>query len=127
DAALGAPLAGLRVMDFGHGAVGVEIGRMFAEQGADVIKIESITYPDFIRLQTGGFNTPSFTSSSRSKRSFGVNAKTDAGREALLALARISDLAIENNAAGVMDELGLGASAMQAANPGIVMASSQLM
>lgn len=127
DAAPGAPLDGLRVMDFGHGAVGVEIGRMFAEQGADVIKIESITYPDFIRLQTGAFNTPSFTSSSRSKRSFGVNAKSDGGRAALLALARISDLVVENNAAGVMDELGLGASAMRAENPGVVMASSQLM
>ena len=33
-------LAGLRVLDFGHGAVGVEIGRMFAELGADVIKVE---------------------------------------------------------------------------------------
>jgi crotonobetainyl-CoA:carnitine CoA-transferase CaiB-like acyl-CoA transferase len=121
------PLGGLRVLDFGHGAVGVEIGRMFAEQGADVIKVESSTYPDFIRLQTGGTNTPSFTSSSRSKRSFGVNAKSAKGRDMLLDLARQSDLVIENNASGVMDDLGLGYSAMRAANPDIVMASSQLM
>lgn len=127
DATPGAPLAGLRVMDFGHGAVGVEIGRMFAEMGADVVKIESITYPDFIRLQTGAFNTPSFTSSSRSKRGFGANAKTDGGRAALLELAKRSDLAVENNAAGVMDDLGLGYSALSGVNPDIVMLSSQLM
>src|SRR5262249_23696510 len=43
-----APLAGLRVLDFGIGGVGVEAGRMLAEYGADVIKIESRSYPDFI-------------------------------------------------------------------------------
>jgi crotonobetainyl-CoA:carnitine CoA-transferase CaiB-like acyl-CoA transferase len=121
------PLAGLRVMDFGHGAVGVEIGRLFAEQGADVIKIESIHYPDFIRLQTNSFNTPSFTSSSRSKRGFGVDAKSAAGHDLLLQLAARSDVVIENNATGVMDDLGLGAGALREVNPGIVMASSQLM
>jgi crotonobetainyl-CoA:carnitine CoA-transferase CaiB-like acyl-CoA transferase len=120
-------LDGLRVLDFGHGAVGVEIGRVFAEQGADVIKIESRAYPDFIRLQTGQENTPSFTSSSRSKRSLGINAKSDRGREMLLELAGCSDLVIENNATGVMDGLGLGFDAFSLVNPRIVMVSSQLM
>ena len=120
-------LDGLRVLDFGHGAVGVEIGRVFAEQGADVIKMESRTYPDFIRLQTGQENTPSFTSSSRSKRGFGVNVKTQRGRDLTIGLARSSDLVIENNATAVMDELGLGFGAFSRANEGIVMVSSQLM
>ena len=61
------PLAGLRVMDFGHGAVGVEVGRRFAEYGAEVMKIESRTYTDFMRLQLGGETNPSFASSSRSQ------------------------------------------------------------
>ena len=122
-----AALAGLRVLDFGHGAVGVEIGRMFAEQGADVIKIESRAYPDFIRLQTAQENTPSFTSSNRSKRSLGVNAKSSRGRDLLLQLASQSDLVIENNAAGVMDSLGLGFEQFGHGNPNIVMVSSQLM
>ncbi len=67
-------------MDFGHGAVGVEVGRRFAEYGAEVMKIESRTYTDFMRLQLGGETNPSFASSSRSKLGFGVNAKT--GRRA---------------------------------------------
>jgi crotonobetainyl-CoA:carnitine CoA-transferase CaiB-like acyl-CoA transferase len=120
-------LEGLRVLDFGHGAVGVEIGRMFAEQGADVIKVESRAYPDFIRLQTGRENTPSFTSSNRSKRSFGVNAKTGRGLDLLLELVGQSDLVVENNAVGVMDSLGLGFARCAHLNPDIVMVSSQLM
>jgi crotonobetainyl-CoA:carnitine CoA-transferase CaiB-like acyl-CoA transferase len=122
-----AALAGLRVLDFGHGAVGVEIGRMFAEFGADVIKIESRAYPDFIRLQTAQENTPSFTSSNRSKRSLGVNAKSGRGHDLLLQLAAQSDLVIENNAAGVMDSLGLGFGHFSEVNPDVVMVSSQLM
>ena len=127
------PLAGVRVADFGHGGVGVEIGRMLAEYGADVIKVESRTYPDFIRVVLGGEMSPSFASSSRSKRGLGVNAKTVEGRQLLLDLvagaggADRFDVVIENGSTGVMDELGLGFRDFSAANPGVVMVSSQLM
>lgn len=121
------PLAGLRVADFGHGGVGVEIGRMFAEYGADVLKIESRTYPDFIRIQTGAEMSPSFASSSRSKRGFGVNAKSPEGHEVLLRLMEHVDVVVENNSTGVMDEMGLGYETLTGVNPGLVMLSSQLM
>ena len=121
------PLAGLRVADFGHGGVGVEVGRMLAEYGADVIKIESRTYPDFIRVQTGGEMSPSFASSSRSKRAFGANAKHEAGRDVLHRLIDTCDVVIENNSTGVMDEMGLGYETLRASNPELVMLSSQLM
>ena len=127
------PLAGVRVADFGHGGVGVEIGRMLAEYGADVIKVESRTYPDFIRVVLGGEMSPSFASSSRSKRGLGVNAKTVEGRQLLLDLvagaggAARFDVVVENGSTGVMDELGLGYSDFSAANPDVVMVSSQLM
>ena len=128
-----APLAGLRVADFGHGGVGVEISRILAEYGADVIKIESRTYPDFIRVVLGGEMSPSFASSSRSKRSLGINAKTDEGRRLLLDLAAGAgdaprfDVVVENGSTGVMDDLGLGYRHFAAANPDVVMVSSQLM
>ena len=127
------PLAGLRVADFGHGGVGVEISRMLAEYGADVIKVESRTYPDFIRVVLGGEMSPSFASSSRSKRGLGINAKTDEGRRLLLDLAAgvggsaRFDAVIENGSTGVMDELGLGYRDFSTANPDVVMVSSQLM
>jgi crotonobetainyl-CoA:carnitine CoA-transferase CaiB-like acyl-CoA transferase len=123
----GPPLAGLRVMDFGHGAVGVEVGRRFAEYGAEVMKIESRTYTDFMRLQLGGETNPSFASSSRSKLGFGVNAKTPEGVAILHDLAAKSDLVVENNSTGTMDKLGIGFEALQAVNPDLVMVSSQLM
>ncbi len=122
-----APLAGLRVMDFGHGGVGVECGRMFAEYGAEVFKVESIAYVDFIRTVLGGNFSPSFVSSNRSKKGFGANAKTADGRAVLLELAKASDLIIENNSTGTMDQLGVAYSDFAAVNPGIVMTSSQLL
>lgn len=121
-----APLAGLRVLDFGHGGVGVEGGRMLVEYGADVIKIETRTYPDFMRLIMGTEMTPSFASSSRSKRSFGVNVKTAKGLELVRRLAAQSDIVIENNSTGTMDDMGVGFDALQQVNPKITMASSQL-
>ena len=127
------PLAGVRVADFGHGGVGVEISRMLAEYGADVIKVESRTYPDFIRVVLGGEMSPSFASSSRSKRGLGINAKTEEGRRTLLDLAAgvggaaRFDVVVENGSTGVMDELGLGYRDFSTANPDVVMVSSQLM
>jgi crotonobetainyl-CoA:carnitine CoA-transferase CaiB-like acyl-CoA transferase len=122
-----APLAGLRVADFGIGGVGVEVGRLLAEYGAEVLKVESRSYPDFIRLATGGEMSPSFASSSRSKLGFGANAKHVGGNRVLKELIARSDVLIENNSTGVMDQLGLGYAALREVNPGLVMLSSQLM
>jgi len=121
------PLAGLRVLDFGHGGVGVEAGRMLAEYGADVVKVETRTYPDFMRLVTGTEMTPSFASSSRTKRSFGVNSKVPEGLAVLKELVKTADIVIENNSTGTMDAMGVGYEALKEVNPGVCMASSQLM
>lgn len=120
------PLAGLRVLDFGHGGVGVEGGRMLVEYGADVIKVETHTYPDFMRIVLGGMMTPSFASSSRSKRSLAVNVKVPEGLELVKQLAAKADIVIENNSTGTMDDMGVGFGTLHATNPSIVMASSQL-
>ncbi len=122
-----APLEGVRVLDFGIGGVGVEAGRMLAEYGADVIKIESRTYPDFIRVVMGGEMSSSFASSSRSKRGFGVNLKTDAGRRVVRALVEHADIVVENNSTGTMAELGLGWDDVRRINPRCSMVSSQLL
>ena len=121
------PLAGLRVIDFGHGGVGVECGRMLAEYGADVVKVESWSYPDFIRIVLGGVMTASFASSSRSKRGFGADLKHPDGREVVLDLVRGADIVIENNSTGTMDALGLGYRHLREVRPELIMVSSQLM
>ena len=126
-AAPAAPLAGIRVLDFGIGGVGVEAGRLLAEYGAEVIKIETRTYPDFIRTVTGGWTSPSFASSSRSKQSFGVNVKKPEGLALLKRLIAQADVIIENSATGTMDDMGVGWKTIQSLNPRAILVSSQLM
>jgi crotonobetainyl-CoA:carnitine CoA-transferase CaiB-like acyl-CoA transferase len=126
-AAPSAPLAGVRVLDFGIGGVGVEAGRMLAEYGADVIKIESRTYPDFIRIVLGNEMSPSFASSSRSKRSFGVNLKNAEGLALMHRLIAQADVIIENNSTGTLDDMGVGWKKIQELNPRCVLVSSQLL
>jgi crotonobetainyl-CoA:carnitine CoA-transferase CaiB-like acyl-CoA transferase len=121
------PFAGLRVIDFGIGGVGVEAGRLLAEYGADVIKIETRAHPDFIRAIFGTEMNPSFASSSRCKRSFGINLRTERGLEIIKQLIAVSDLVIENSSTGTMEKIGLGFDQMRRINPRIVLASSQLM
>jgi crotonobetainyl-CoA:carnitine CoA-transferase CaiB-like acyl-CoA transferase len=43
------PLAGLRVLDLGVIVFGAELGRLLADQGADVIKVENSAFPDGLR------------------------------------------------------------------------------
>ena len=105
------PFTGLKVLDFGHGGVGVETGRLFAEYGADVIKVETYTYPDFIRQVSGGMMSPSFASSSRGKRSFGVNVKVPSGLAVLKRLVEWADILIENTSTGTMDDMGIAVRA----------------
>ena len=92
----GYPLRGLRVIDFGVGAVGVEAARLLAEYGAEVIKIESSNAPDFIRVIMSSYMNPSFASSSRTKQSFGVDVKTEKGLELVRRLVADADILIEN-------------------------------
>jgi crotonobetainyl-CoA:carnitine CoA-transferase CaiB-like acyl-CoA transferase len=120
------PFKGLRVLDFGIGGVGVEASRLFAEYGAEVIKIETRAHPDFIRAIFGTEMNPSFASSSRCKRSLGLNLSTEAGRKIIHRLVAISDLVIENSATGAMAKMGVDYATMRAINPRIVLASSQM-
>ncbi len=121
------PLAGLRVLDFGIGGVGVECGRLFGEYGADVIKIESRAYPDFIRVVMSTEMSASFASSSRSKRGFGVNLKRERGLELVQRLIERADVVIENSATGTLDDMGVGFAKIRERNPRCVLVSSQLL
>ncbi|MAI78729.1 MAG: hypothetical protein CL917_07305 [Deltaproteobacteria bacterium] len=122
----GYPLEGIRVIDCGVGAVGVEAARILAEYGAEVIKIESATAPDFIRVIMSSYMNPSFSSSNRTKRSFGVDLNHERGRELVRDLVKSADVFIENNATGTTEKLGFGAQALREMNPGIVSFSSQM-
>ena len=121
------PLEGVRVMDFGLGGVGVEGGRMLAEYGADVIKIESRTYPDFMRIISGSEMTPSFASSSRSQAELRRQRQEPRGPGAAApSSSQQTDIVIENNSTGHDGRHGRRLRVAHELNPEIVMASSQL-
>ena len=48
------PFAGLRIVDLGMIVAGGELGRLFGDLGAEVIKVESAAYPDGLRQTPPG-------------------------------------------------------------------------
>src|SRR5829696_8444367 len=124
DAGLRRPLAGLRVIDFGIIVIGNEIGRLLADQGADVIKIENRAFPDAARVGFGGKMSHSFVAGSRNKKSFGVNLRTAEGAALLKQLVEQADVVLENFKPGTLEKLGLGFESLREVNPEIVMLST---
>ena len=120
------PLAGLRMLEVGTGLAAPEAGRVFAEWGADVIRVESRRHPDFQRMVLGGDMNPAFATANRSTRTIAADLSTEAGRELVHSLLPHVDVLVENNATGVIDRLGLGWDVVSAINPALVMVSTQL-
>lgn len=121
-----APLKGIRVISMGTGGVIPDCGKTLGELGADVIKIESRSNLDMMRSFGADINSNyGFNEINRSKRSFGVNLKTGAGRELVRRLIQISDVFAENYRMGVVESLGLGYESVRALKPDIVYISSQ--
>ena len=119
------PLSGLRVLDLGVIVVGGETGRLFADLGADVIKVESRAFPDGARAASApGTLTPTFAWGHRNKRSLGIDLRNPRGRDVLLRLVAVSDVVFSNFKPGTMDSLGLGFHELRAVNPAIVAVDS---
>lgn len=119
------PLAGLRVLDMGVIVAGAEAGRMFADQGADVIKVENDAFPDGGRQSAlGDAMTPSVALGHRNKRSVGINLRQEAGRELFKQLAAEADVLLSNFKPGTLESLGLGPEVLRVVNPRLVMMDS---
>ena len=118
-----APLEGLRVIDLATVLAGPGSARYLADFGADIIKIEAPAGDGVRRM---GWFPPGDPDSylwkliGRNKRAVVLDLKTDAGRDAALALARDADVVVENFRPGTLERLGLGPDVLQAANPGLV-------
>jgi crotonobetainyl-CoA:carnitine CoA-transferase CaiB-like acyl-CoA transferase len=119
------PLSGLRVLDLGVIVIGAETGRLFADLGADVIKIESRAFPDGSRASAAaGTVSPSFAWGHRNKRSLGIDLRHPQGKELFLRLAEVSDVVLSNFKPGTLESLGLGYKALREVNPRIVVVDS---
>ena len=126
-AGTGLPLRGLLVLDFGLVYAGPEVGKLLADHGADVIKVETRTSPDLTRLAGGERGmTAQFVTLNRNKRSLGVNLRTEQGPELVRRLAAMADVVIENMAPGALAKLGLAPEVLLELNPRLVVVSSQL-
>jgi crotonobetainyl-CoA:carnitine CoA-transferase CaiB-like acyl-CoA transferase len=119
------PLAGLRVLDLGVIVVGAELGRLLADMGAEVIKVENKAFPDGSRQSmTGDAMTASFAWGHRNKIGLGLNLRLPEGIALFKDLAATSDVVLSNFKPGTMEALGLGYDVLSEVNPGIVMADS---
>ncbi|KUI20864.1 acyl-CoA transferase [Mycobacterium sp. GA-1285] len=122
------PLAGVRVVDFTAFWAGPAATHSLAAFGADVIKIESIQRPDGIRY-SGGMRKDVddwweygwvFHAMNTSKRSVTLDLQSDEGHRLVRRLIGQADVVVENFSPRVMEQFGLGADALLALNPRLV-------
>lgn len=120
-----APFDGLRVLDLGVIVVGSELGRLFADYGADVIKVESSSFPDGSRQTMGGeVISEGAALGLRNKRSLGLNLRDEEGRAILTELVKVSDVILTNFKPGTLASLGFDFERLQELNPGIILSES---
>jgi crotonobetainyl-CoA:carnitine CoA-transferase CaiB-like acyl-CoA transferase len=123
----GLPLQGIRVTDFTWFGAGTLATRFLAEQGAEVIKIETSTRIDTLRLSppfkdgVSGVNRSGyFTERNHNKRAITLNLKHPAGLEAVRRLISRSDIVANNFAPGTMEKLGLSYEDVRQFQPDII-------
>ena len=108
------PLAGVRVVDFGHYIAGPLAGMLLADQGAEVIKI------DRPGTRSAGAGDPADAMYNRGKTRVELDLKSEDGVAAARRLIAAADVVIENFRPGVMDRLGLGAQVVTGRHPRLV-------
>ncbi|MBI3073036.1 MAG: CoA transferase [Deltaproteobacteria bacterium] len=120
------PLDGVRVLDLSRVLSGPFATMHLADMGADVVKLEHPKGGDDARAFGPPFiagESTYFMSVNRGKRSVALDLKSERGREVVRALARVSDVCVENFRPGTLERLGLGLDGLRAENPRLVTCS----
>ena len=116
------PLAGIRVLEMGQLIAGPFAGCVLAYFGAEVVKIEPPRTGDPLRnwrvLKDG--TSLWWRAMARNKKCITLDLREPRGRELARALARRSDVLIENFRPGTMEKWGLGPDDLRDGNPGLV-------
>lgn len=121
------PLEGIRVCDFSWVGAGPSTTRLLAEFGADVIRLESKSRLDLLRLigpykdgipgiERSGY----FSNRNPNKRSIDINMKSPQARDLVVKLIQESDIVINNFTMGVMEKWNLGYEDCKAIKPDII-------
>lgn len=117
------PLTGLKVVEMGTLIAGPFCGRILAEFGAEVIKIESPGGGDPLRQWRKLYKGTSawWFVQARNKKSVAVNMKAREGQEIVRRLAAKCDIVVENFRPGALEKWGLGWDILSTENPRLVM------
>ena len=121
----------VRVLDISMGWAGPLVGQMFAEMGAEVIKVEDTNHFDWWRGSLSMAppemqpieRASVFNTANRGKRGVTLDLTDARGIEMLKRLIKVGDILIENFSPGVMDRLGLAYQSVSAINPRMIMIS----
>lgn len=112
------PLAGIKVLDFGHTVMAPTCGLILADLGATVVRVERVEGDPTRSLK--GFGAGFFGYLNRNKESVAIDIKNPQSRPVLESAFRWADVIIENFGPGVMDRLGYGYENASKVNPGVV-------
>jgi len=130
------PLDGVRVVDMTWVWAGPYLGSLLGMLGAEVIKVESRSRPDFFRRfvvwpladaepeELGPNEGMMFNTVNLSKLGVALNLVRPEGIDLIKRLVAVSDVVIENMRAGILKRMGLDYEALRAVNPRIILLSS---
>jgi crotonobetainyl-CoA:carnitine CoA-transferase CaiB-like acyl-CoA transferase len=116
-------LEGVRVLECAVLFNGDQTGRIMADLGADVIKVESPGVGDYLRDFLGQItphHSPAHLYVNRGKRSTTIDLRSDAGREVFFRLLADTDIFVDGFAGDACDRLGIGYEAQRAVKPDII-------
>ncbi len=122
-------LADIRVADFTTGVAGPFCAKMFADFGADVVKVEPPSGDPARAFGPfpGGDPDPDasgmFAYLNANKRGETLDLDTRDGRRRARDLCAASDVVVEDFPPGRIDEIGLGYDALRARNPSVILVS----
>jgi formyl-CoA transferase len=119
-------LSGIKVLDLCRVVSGPFATMQLGDLGADVVKVEDPRKGDESRSYGPPFiasESAYFLSVNRNKRSCAIDLKAPAGRDAVLALAGVADVVIDNFRPGTLDKWGLSYEAMSADNGRLIQCS----
>jgi formyl-CoA transferase len=115
-------LDGVRVLELGNYIAAPTAGRLLADFGAEVIKVERPGTGDELRnwrLHKGN-TSMLYRTLNRNKKSVVLDLRTQAGRQAVLALVAKCDILLENFRPGTLEKWGLGPEVLNQANPDLI-------
>ncbi|RAU90323.1 CoA transferase [Mycobacterium colombiense] len=114
----GGPLDGVRVLELGNYIAAPTAGRLLADFGAEVIKIERPETGDELRTWRlySGTTSMLFRTINRNKKSVVLDLKTERGQAAVRELARTCDIVLENFRPGTLEKWGIGPAELSAHN-----------